>query len=250
MARDVKVYRLSNGRTPLSLLLANRHTHRKQLLWYDEKEGNRPIKFATNQRSIFEDEQDGHAIVGTIEFKDGALTCDPRRDATLIKFLEHHPDNVKNGGNVFFQMDHEKEAQKLIDLLDLEYEANNLARSLDIEDIEKVGYMIFGNKVRNLKTAELKRDVFIYARNNPSDFLDMFENPDANKLAVIEKALAEKYISFRKEKTELFWNLKDDKSMIMRVKKGSEPMDEVAKFLSTNQGMEVFQLLESLVSEI
>jgi hypothetical protein len=38
--------------------------------------------------------------------------------------------------------------------------------------------------------------------------------------------------------------------MIMRVKKGSDPMDEVAKFLSTNQGMEVFQLLESLVSEI
>lgn len=253
MSKDLKVYVLTNNRTPVSLILANRHTHRKQLLWYEEKSDgkfeSRPLRFATNQRSIFADEQDGHAIIGTIEFKDGTLTCDPRRDATLIKFLEHHPDNKENGGNVFFEMDHEKEAQNLIDLLDLEYEANERARSLDIEELEEVGYKIFGSRTRNLKSAELKRDIYIYARNNPAEFLELFDNPDSDRTAMITRALAEKLISFRKDKTELFWNLKDDKSMIMRIKNGEDPMKEIDKFLGKPEGMVFYQTLEALVSE-
>jgi hypothetical protein len=239
-----KVYVLSRGKTPLSLLLASKHTHRKPLLWYDEKANEqRAIRYATNQRSIFEDEQDGQAIIGAIEFKDGTLVCDPRRDVMLIKFLEHHPDNKLNGGRVFEEMDHEKEAQDIIELINREADAVALARDLDIDELEKVAYKIWGSKTAKLMSAEIKRDVLIYARNNPHSFLDMFDDVDSDIQAAISKGLAEGYISWRKDNTELYWNLKDSKKMIHRVERGADHNKSLDKYVKSREGAEFYETL-------
>jgi hypothetical protein len=247
MAKEVKVYRLTGGRTPLSLILANRHTHRKSLLWFDEKtEKNRAIKFANNQSSIFEDEQDGHAILGTIEFKDGTLTCHPRRDATLINFLELHPDNTKNGGSMFEILDHEKEAEKLLNILDLEYKAADVARNLSLEEMEQIGHLLFGNKARNLKTKELERDIKIYARNNPEDFLEMFEDTNSNMRGMIERAIDMKIVQLRKDKTQLFWNT-DKKTMITHLPKTGNAIENIEMFFTSKEGMSIFEEIAQLV---
>jgi hypothetical protein len=247
---EQKIYQLRGGKTPLSCLIAVKHTHRKPLLWFDEKEGvQRALRYSTNQRSVFEDEQDGHVVMGAVEFKDGMLICDTRRHATLIEFLEHHPDNVMNGGRVFELRDKEKEAEEIIDLIEMESEAVSLAREVasDVEELEKLGYMIFGAKTRKMKTAELKRDVLIYARNNPKDFLELFDDVDAENDALVTKAVAEGYIQWRKNNTELYWNLKDSKKMIFRAKRGEDHMKEFDKFLGTPDGVEVYETLKELV---
>lgn len=241
---EQKVYRLCNGRAPLTLLLASKNTHRKSILWYDEdKNEQRPLRFAKNQKSIFEDEQHGQSIIGEIEFKDGTLLCDSRRDATLIKFLEHHPDNKANGGNIFEEMDHEREAQEIIDLIEAEAEAVAIARELDIEDIERIGFKIWGARVSKLKSAELRRDVLIYARNNSFEFLDMFEDVDSDIQAAISKGVAEGYIQWRKDNTELYWNLKDNKKMIFRAKRGEDRQKELDKYVKSREGAEFYETL-------
>jgi len=64
MTRKPRVYKLKSNKTPLSLLLSSRHSRYKPLIYWDEeRQENRTLRYATNQRSIFEDEQDGTAIV-------------------------------------------------------------------------------------------------------------------------------------------------------------------------------------------
>ena len=51
-------YILSNNAEPLTYTLPVRHTQKYPLLWFDEEEGyNRELRYATNQRSVFVDEQ-------------------------------------------------------------------------------------------------------------------------------------------------------------------------------------------------
>ena len=76
MAKNIsvdKVYKLKIG-SPLSYTLASRNHPRFPLMWFDEKNNqNRALRYATNQKSPFEDEQDGNAIIESIVFEDGFL---------------------------------------------------------------------------------------------------------------------------------------------------------------------------------
>ena len=59
-----KSYRLTRENAPLSLILASRHTQRYPLLYFDEATGvNKPLRYARNQKSPFQDEQDETAIL-------------------------------------------------------------------------------------------------------------------------------------------------------------------------------------------
>ena len=58
------------GRSPLTYKIKSRG-----ILWFDEEKGiNREIRYATNQNTLFVDEQDGHARLGHIVFVDGVLS--------------------------------------------------------------------------------------------------------------------------------------------------------------------------------
>jgi hypothetical protein len=92
-----KIYVLKNGKSPLTFVLQSRHSRRSPLLWFDEEKGvNRTLRYARNQRSPFEDEQDDNAIVEPIMFENGVLKVS-KTDTVLHKFLELHPKN----GSVF-----------------------------------------------------------------------------------------------------------------------------------------------------
>ena len=108
--------------------------------------------------------------------------------------------------------------------------------------------VIWGKRSRNLKSKELQRDVLIYARNNPEKFLEMIDSPESDLTALITKALAEKVIQFRKDKTELFWITDDNKKMMTRLPKGVDTMKALDTYFATNEGVESFIELEKLVS--
>ena len=88
-----KVYRLVSNKRPLSFMLASRHNRRSPLLHFDEETGqNRPLRYARNQKSICEDEQDGNVILEPIIFEDGFLIV-PKNNQIMQEFLHHHPAN-------------------------------------------------------------------------------------------------------------------------------------------------------------
>ena len=67
-----RIYILKTKTTPLSFMLASRNTGRHPLMHFDEeKQVNRALRYARNQKSPFEDEQDDNAILEPVVFEDG-----------------------------------------------------------------------------------------------------------------------------------------------------------------------------------
>jgi hypothetical protein len=150
-----RVYRLKNS-SPLSFILPSRSTKRFPLLHYDEKtNSNRPLRYAVNQKSPFEDEQDGSAIVDPVIFENGMLRV-PKQNPVLQAFLHYHPMN----GSVYEEVNYEKDAETEVQNIASEIDALVLAKSLDINKLENVARILFGIDPSNYTTAELKRDVF------------------------------------------------------------------------------------------
>ena len=97
-----RVYLLNSDKTPVTFFIQSRSNKRKQLLFFDEEKGiNRALRYSKNQRSVFEDEQDGTAILEPIIFEDGKLSV-AKNNPILQQFLDYHPDNLSNGGNLFY----------------------------------------------------------------------------------------------------------------------------------------------------
>ena len=244
MKLDSKVYRLSNGRTPLTLMIATKHTRSKDLTWLDsEKQENRALRYATNHSSIFEDEQHGQVRLGQIVFIDGALVI-PNRNLTLQKFIDFHPDNRKNGGNLFEEMDHKEEAKKEVASLDLEFEAQQISRQLTIGQVESIIRQINPTQVDRMYADEMKRDVRIFAKNHPTVFMSMIEDPEVEMDNLVSNILEAKLIQFRKNNTEVWYTMPDNKKLLYRVPEGEDPMASLNNyFVEDNEGVKKYSEL-------
>ena len=164
-----RTYVLTGPYSPLTYKIPSRHTTRHSLLWYDEKnKEQREIRYATNQNSPFKDEQKGEATLGHIIFRDGSLFV-KKEDQALQKILSlYHPLKNKR----YREVDEVIEAED--DLIDLEMEidALNMARTVDIDQAEAILRVEVGSKVSEMSSKEIKRDLLVFAKKNAKLFLD------------------------------------------------------------------------------
>ena len=119
-----RMYYLKGRGEPLTYVLQSKSTTRKPLLWFDEELGyNREMRYASNQNSIFVDEQDKNAILEHIVFEEGVLYV-PRTNQPLQKFLSlYHPKK----DIVYAERDQVKEAKQDLFSIETEMEALNTA---------------------------------------------------------------------------------------------------------------------------
>lgn len=240
IAKD-KVYRLLNG-SPLSYTIASRNHPRFPLMWFDEeKQINRVLRYAVNQNSPFEDEQDGNAILEPIVFEDGFLTV-PRTNVVLQKFLHYHPHN----GILFAELDKEKEAAEEVNDLNEEVDALIEARSLDINQIEMISRVLFGIDPSNVSTAELKRDILIFAKRYPKDFLDVINDPEITFQSKVRMFFENGFITVRGNK-ELWYNTATNKKKMCVIPFDSNPFDTALSFLKSDEGIDGLKMLEMLL---
>ena len=60
-----RLYELTSLRKPIIFVLPAMHSRRKPLLWFDPEKGyQRELRYATNQKSVFVDEQEGPVTLG------------------------------------------------------------------------------------------------------------------------------------------------------------------------------------------
>ena len=80
-----RTYVLTGGKAPLSWTIQSKHTARKPLLWFDEETNEqRELRYASNQKSLFVDEQKGNATLAHVVFLDGILE------------VPQHPRNISD----------------------------------------------------------------------------------------------------------------------------------------------------------
>jgi hypothetical protein len=235
-----KVYKLKIG-NPLSYTLASRNHPRFPLMWFDEKNNvNRALRYASNQKSPFEDEQDGNFIIEPIIFEDGFLRV-PKNNPVLQQFLHYHPLN----GTIFSEVDKEKDAAAEVQDLDLEIEALVEARQLSIEQIETLTRVMFGKDPSTVSTAELKRDILVFAKREPKEFLSILNDPELKFQAKVRLFFENKLLILRNGDKEVWFNTATNKKKMLSVPFGEDPYDMVAHFLRSDEGIDSLKMLES-----
>lgn len=238
-----KVYKLKAG-SPLSYTLASRNHPRFPLMWFDEKnQENRALRYAVNQKSPFEDEQDGNAIIEPIIFEDGFLRVS-RTNPALQAFLHYHPLN----GNVFVEVDREKDANEEVEDLNIEVDALIEARQLSIEQIETLTRVMFGKDPSTVSTAELKRDILVYAKTDPQTFLNILNDPELKFQAKVRKFFEEKLLVLRNGDKEVWFNTSSNKKKMLSVPFGEDPYEMVAHFLQSDEGLDSLKMLDTVLA--
>ncbi len=237
-----KVYRLKIG-NPLSYTLASRNHPRFPLMWFDEKNNiNRALRYCTNQKSPFEDEQDGNFIIEPIIFEDGFLRV-PKNNPVLQEFLHYHPLN----GNIFTEVDKEKDAAAEVEDLNLEVEALIEARQLSLDQIETLTRVMFGKDPSTVSTAELKRDILVFAKRDPKEFLNILNDPELKFQAKVRTFFENKLLILRNGDKEVWFNTATNKKKMLSVPFGEDPYEMVAHYLQSDDGIDSLKMLESVL---
>lgn len=234
-----RTYRLKSKATPLTYLLKNRNTQYNPLMYFDG-ETNRALRYARNQKTPFEDEQDENPILEAIVFTDGFLFVE-KQNRVLQEFLSYHPEN----GGTFEEVDNEKDASEELDYLEMEVDALAKAKSLDIQKAESIARIVLGSRVEKMTTAELRRDIMVYARNNPSEFLDYLDDPDLNLQDLAQKAISEGLFTVRNGGRDIFYNFAKNKKKLLSVPFDETAVSAMVAYLKTNNGVELLKTIEN-----
>lgn len=238
-----KTYRLKGNTAPIVFILNSRNSRRKPLLYFDG-ERNRALRYSSNQKSPFEDEQDDNAIIQPVVFEDGMLFVQ-KTNPVLQEFLSYHPGN----GTIFQEIDEEKDASEDVELLDAQLDAQVAAKDLPIEMLETIGRIALSLNVDRMSTAELKRDVRLYAKNNPTDFLDTLNDPMLKLQNLASKCFADGLLSLKNKKKDIYFNLPSNKKKLIGIPFGDSPIYTLASFFQTNDGIEVMTMLENKLED-
>ena len=240
-----KSYRLKQGQSPLSYMLASRHSSRSPLLHFNEETGvNEPLRYARNQKSPFENEQDGNAILEPIVFEDGMLSVG-KENQVLQQFLALHPSN----GFVFEEIDKERDAAAELEWVEYELEAQIEAKKItkDISKLTQICRVLMGNAVENMTTAELKRDILVYAKNNPDDFLDTINDPMLELMDDVYQFFNTSLLTLKNSGKDVYYNLPNNKKKMLTVPFGEDVNFIVASFMQSDDGLEVYKLLKNKI---
>jgi len=234
-----RTYLLKGDISPLTYTLGSRHNARYPLLWFDpQNEEQREIRYATNQNSCFVDEQKGEATLGHIIFEDGVLTV-PKEKQNLQKLLSlYHPRK----GFVYGEFEPQAEAADELDDINNEIEALLAAKEMDIDHAEAVLRVEKGSAVANMSSKEIKRDLLLMAKKNPSAFLDIANDENVGLRNTAIRAVEQFIVKLSQDQRTFMWGSNDRK--LMTVPFDENPYSAMAAWFKTDEGVEVFKTIE------
>jgi hypothetical protein len=229
-----RTYLLSNGKKPLS-----RSIRSTGIYYFDEAKGyERELKYCENQITPFVDEMQGDQRLSHIIFRNGVLFV-PKNKVTLQKLLSlYHPHKDK----IYYELQPQVVAEREIDWLEMEVEALNAAINLDIDMAEAVMRVEVGSKVSKMSSKEIKRDLLLYAKKNPSLFLELVNDENVQLRNFGIKATELGILKLSSDQRTFMWGSNDRK--LMTVPFDEHPYSALAAWFKTDEGMEVYASIE------
>jgi len=227
-------YVLSGGMSPLTYKIRS-----VGMLWFDEdKKINRELRYAPNQKSLFVDEQDNRVQIEHVIFENGALYV-PRTNVVLQQLLSnYHPE----AGKVWEEIDELQEAVDDIDQIELELEALKLVQELEIEHLEAILRTELGSEVTTMSSKEIKRDCYLFAKNNPGLFTEIANDEDIKLRNLANRSVENGVVNLADDNTTFKWAKTGKK--ILTVPFDEHPYTAFARFLKTDDGINVMKAIE------
>jgi len=210
------------------------------IFWFDEEKGyERELKNTTNQKSPFVDEMlGGQHRMSHIVFEDGILIV-PKQKQVLQKLLSlYHP--LKD--ILYSEYNPVAEATYEVDNVELELEAMNAAVAMEIDMAEAIMRVEIGSKVSKMSSKELKRDLLMFAKNNPNLFLSLANDDNVHLRNIGVKATEMNIIKLSPDQRTFSWASNDRK--LCTVPFDEHPYSALASWFKTDEGMEVFSTIE------
>ena len=233
-----RTYYLANDTEPITYTIPTKHTQKYPLTHFDKDVGyERELRYATNQKSIFVDEQQLPVTLKHIIFENGILSV-PKNKRTLQEFLAIHPHN----GVIFKELDKQVEAVDQLEWLELESDAVNAARGMDIDQIEAILRVEMGSQVSSLSTKELKRDVLLFARREPASFLNLSQDENVILRNFAIRAKEAGIIDLSQDQRTIKWASNGRK--LMNVPFDENAYSAMAAWFKTDEGIEVYKSID------
>ena len=209
------------------------------IYWFDEeKQYERELKYCENQRTTFVDEMKGDQRLSHIIFRNGALYV-PKNKTVLQKLLSlYHPHKDK----LYYEWQPVAAAADEIEVLEMEIEALDLARKIDIDLIEAIMRAEIGSRVNELSSKELKRDLLLFARKNPKLFLQLAADDNVQLRNFGIKATELGIITLSTDQRNFLWASTGRK--LMTVPFDEHPYTALAHWFKTDEGMEIYSNIE------
>ena len=133
-------------------------------------------------------------------------------------------------------------AEDELDVLEIQIDAMNLAREIDIDQAEAILRVELGSKVSNMSSKELKRDLLLFAKNNPQTFVALANDDNVQLRNIAIRATEAKIINLSGDQRTFTWASNGRK--LMNVPFDENPYSAFAAFLKTDEGVEVFRSIE------
>tara|TARA_Y100000004_G_scaffold6477_1_gene7382 strand:- start:19797 stop:20561 length:765 start_codon:yes stop_codon:yes gene_type:complete len=229
-----RVYRLLTKRKPVVRMVKARNIY-----WFDEEAGyEKELKYCENQKTVFVEDMKGPQRLGQIIFRDGQLVV-PREKTTLQKLLSmYHPGL----NNLYYEVDNEKEAEDELDMFEMEMDALQAAMEMEIEHAEAILRTEVGNRVSEMKSKELKRDLYIFAKQNPQLFLELANDDNLEVRNKGIKAVEAGIITLSEDQRTFKWSSTGRK--LIEVPFDENPYSALAAWFKTDDGIDVYKSVE------
>ena len=229
---ESKFYFLKGNRSPLTCRIPSRC-----LIWDEESGYERSAQYTRNQRTIWVDEFQGQVRPSAIVFNNGVLHVPPNMQI-LQEFLDKHPMK----GKIFAVRDEVRAAASEVDYIELEIKALNAAQSMAIDMAEAIMRAETGSNVSKMTAKELKRDLLLFAKRNPSLFLELANDDNVVLRNFGVRATEKGIITLSSDQRTFNWGSNDRK--LMTVPFDEHPYSALAQWFKTDEGMEIYSNIE------
>jgi hypothetical protein len=229
-----RVYNLAGSKKPLTYMLKSSNVY-----WFDEEKGyERELKYCQNQKTPFVDEMKGDQRLDHVIFRNGSLFVEKEK-TVLQKLLSlYHPHREK----IYSEYKPVEEAASDIEILEMEADAILAARDMDIDMAEAILRVEKGSEVSKMSSKELKRDLLVFARNNPGLFLELATDDNVQLRNFGIKATELGIIKLSSDQRNFLWGSND--RPIMVVPFDEHPYTALAHWFRTDEGMEIYSNIE------
>jgi hypothetical protein len=229
-----RMYFLKGRKKPLS-----RSIKATNVYYFDEEKGyERELKYCSNQRTPFVDEMQGEQRLEHIVFRSGSLFV-PKEKTVLQKLLSlYHPHK----DSIYEEHKPAKLAADEIDVLNVQVDALIAARNVDIDMAEAIMRVEKGSEVSNLSSKELRRDLLVFARNNPKLFLELADDDNVMLRNFGIKAVEAGILRLSSDQRNFIWGSNGRKVMVVPF--DEHPYTALAHWFKTDEGMEIYSNIE------
>jgi len=234
-----RAYYLKGNKKPLSRTIKAANVY-----YFDEELGyERELKYCSNQKTCFVDEMKGDQRLEHIVFRSGTLFIGKEK-TVLQKLLSlYHPHRDE----IYEEYKPAAIAASEIDILNTQVDALIAARNIDIDMAEAIMRVEKGSEVSQLSSKELKRDLLVFARNNPKLFLELADDENVMLRNFGIKAVENGILRLSSDQRNFLWGSNGRKLMVIPF--DEHPYTALAHWFKTDEGMEIYSNIEKRLNQ-